>query len=144
MPPELQGTAIQDGPLPFLFGSEAAKMKQRYFIHVIQPPNDSNGKPRQGEIWLEAYPRWKKDAANFKRAEFILRTKDVMPMGLHIYYPGGQQHVAYVFWAIKTNDPLRFFRGDPFHASVPTGWKKVVDDSATRQAGRPPAAAPKR
>ena len=29
IPKEMQGKAIVDGPLPFLFGAEAAKLKQR-------------------------------------------------------------------------------------------------------------------
>ena len=38
MPPELQGKGIGDGPLPFVFGVEAQKLKQRYFMRIITPP----------------------------------------------------------------------------------------------------------
>ena len=37
MPPELQGKAIVDGPLPFLFGADAQKLKQRYYLRIITP-----------------------------------------------------------------------------------------------------------
>jgi len=37
LPPESRGKAISDGPLPFLFGAEAQKLKQRYYLHVITP-----------------------------------------------------------------------------------------------------------
>ena len=40
LPPELQGKAIADCPLPFLFGSTADSLKRRYFIHVITPPDN--------------------------------------------------------------------------------------------------------
>ena len=39
IPPQLQGQAIVDGPLPFLFGAEAAKLKDRYWLRVEQQPN---------------------------------------------------------------------------------------------------------
>ena len=54
MPPELQGKGIGDGPLPFVFGVEAQKLKQRYFMRIITPPNVQN------EVWLEAYPRYQR------------------------------------------------------------------------------------
>ena len=38
MPPEMQGKGIGDGPLPFVFGVEAKKLKQRYFMRIITPP----------------------------------------------------------------------------------------------------------
>lgn len=133
LPPGLQGKAIADGPLPFLFGAEAKKLKQRYFIRIIQAPAG-----RTGETWLEAYPRFQRDAANFQRAELILANKDVMPLGLHIYLPNGKNHTAYQFHDVVTNDPLRFFKGDPFRASTPFGWKKIVEEAPTRQVSRVP------
>ncbi len=136
LPPELRGKAIQDGPLPFLFGAEAAKLKQRYFIRVIPAPPG-----RTGETWLEAYPRFQADAANFKRVEIILRNKDVMPIGLHTYLPNGKNHTAYKFWNTKVNapNPWQLFQDDPFRGSTPFGWKKIVEAPPAQQAGRPPA-----
>ena len=67
MPPEMQGKGIGDGPLPFVFGIEAQKLKQRYFMRIITPPNVQN------EVWLEAYPKWQADAANYRKVEVILQ-----------------------------------------------------------------------
>ncbi len=145
LPPDQRGTAIQNGPLPFIFGAEAARLKQRYFIRKIRPPVDEHGKPRQGETWLEAYPRWQRDAASFKRVELILRNSDAMPTGMHIYHPGGEQHAAYAFWSIVVNKRGRIFPGsDPFQVSTPPGWKRVVQKAPEQQAVRPPSAGPKR
>ena len=36
LPPELRGKSIVDGPLPFLFGAEAKKLMQRYWIRPKQ------------------------------------------------------------------------------------------------------------
>ncbi len=67
MPREMQGKGIGDGPLPFVFGIEALKLKQRYFMRIITPPNVQN------EVWLEAYPKFQADAANYKKVEVILQ-----------------------------------------------------------------------
>ncbi|MBN2474926.1 MAG: TIGR03009 domain-containing protein [Pirellulales bacterium] len=133
LPPDLRGKAIADGPLPFLFGAEAAKMKQRYFLRVIQPPEG-----RTGEIWLEAYPRFAPDAANFSRAELILTTRNMMPFAMDIYLPNGKSHTAYQFFGIVVNDPLRVFKGDPFRAVAPSDWQTVVRPASAPQIGQQP------
>ena len=38
IPKELQGQSIVDGPLPFLFGAEAAKLKARYWLRIAEHP----------------------------------------------------------------------------------------------------------
>ena len=44
IPPQLQGQAIVDGPLPFLFGAEAAKLKARYWMRIEQQANRTRTK----------------------------------------------------------------------------------------------------
>ena len=128
LPPELRGKAIPDGPLPFLFGARAAELKQRYFLRVIQPPAG-----RKGEIWLEAYPKYAPDAANFSRAELILTVRNMTPFGMDIYSPNGRNHSAYQFYGVVINDPLRFFKGDPFRVSAPRDWQTIVKPVAAPQ-----------
>ena len=52
LPPDMQGKSIVDGPLPFLFGAEAKKLRQRYWLRIVTPPNIKN------QVWLEAFPRF--------------------------------------------------------------------------------------
>ncbi len=122
LPPALQGKAIVDGPLPFLFGAEAEKLKQRYYIHII-PGNGPD------EIWLEAYPRTQRGAADFQCAQLILQSKGLVPSAMQIYSPGGKNRKAYKFYNVVVNDPnpLKFLQGNPFPTSKPFGWKKVVE-----------------
>ena len=40
LPPAMQGKAIADGPLPFVFGAEAKKLKERYWIRLLPPNKD--------------------------------------------------------------------------------------------------------
>ncbi len=134
LPPELQGQAITNGPLPFLFGARAETVRHRYFLRIITPP-DLQGK----QIWLEAWPRLQSDAANFQRAHLILTTPGMTPFALNIYSPNGKGRTAYQFYDIKTNEPSWWLGRDPFAGSVPFGWQKVVEQPDPVEAQRPGA-----
>lgn len=125
LPPELQGKAITNGPLPFLFGAEAARLKQRYFLRLITPADVKE------QIWLEAWPRFQQDAADFSRAWLILSTKDMRPLGLQVYATNGQSRKAFQFRDIVINDPLSFLKGDPFRPMTPLGWTRIVDEASS-------------
>jgi TIGR03009 family protein len=126
LPPQLQGQAIANGPMPFLFGAKAAQLKQRYYLRTSTP----NGV--QGQIWIEALPRFQRDAANYYRAEIILKTADMQPMAIAVWEPNNKDHKTFVLEkvAINKNDLLRVFGGDEFHAATPYGWKRDVIDTS--------------
>jgi len=130
LPPELRGRAIADGPLPFLFGADAQKLKDRYFLRITFSDQS------KGEIWLEAFPKYQKDAASFRRAELIL--KGMRPSAVQIHSPNGKNRTVYVFENIRINErdplePLRLFRTDPFRAATPRGWQKVIEEAPPSQ-----------
>ncbi|KKL94414.1 hypothetical protein LCGC14_1864970, partial [marine sediment metagenome] len=81
-------------------------------------------------IWLEAVPRHRQDAANFRLAELILTTKDMMPFALQIHAPNGKNRTVYQFRDIVTNDPFGFLKGNPFKPFTPLGWTRVVEQPA--------------
>jgi TIGR03009 family protein len=140
LPAQLRGKAIVDGPLPFLFGADAQKLKQRYYIRLMTPPDI------EGQVWLDAYPRFLADARNLQRAQLILKTRGMIPVAMQIYLPGGNNRQVYNFGnaVINDSDFLRnFLEGDPFAAPTPLLWKKVVNppEGPPAQAGRLPAAA---
>ena len=72
IPPQLQGQAIVDGPLPFLFGADPAKLQARYWMRVEQQPNPN-------QIWLTALPKFQAQAADFKAVEVILDRQRMLP-----------------------------------------------------------------
>jgi TIGR03009 family protein len=109
LPVELQGQAIADSPLPFLFGAKAQKLKQRYFIRLI-PTNTAD------QVCLEAFPRYQQDAANFHHAQFIINTRDMSPFALKLIQPNEKDHMVYQFYDTVVNDSWRLFKGDPFRA----------------------------
>jgi len=132
LPEELRGKAISDGPLPFVFGAEAAKMKQRYNMRVITP------RDVQGQIWLEAYPKLRQDAVNFRRIEVILDEQTMLPIALQLFETNGKDHKSFVFGKPKVNDlwdKIKNFFDPP---GVPRGYKKRVEEPPVAQTAAPP------
>jgi TIGR03009 family protein len=131
LPPEVQGKAIADGPLPFLFGASAEQLKRRYWMRQTTPEGT------KGEVWLEAFPRYQRDAANYTRVELILRLPDMVPAAIQIHQPN-KSRTSYTFEAQAVNKPRSFgdIVKDPFAAHVPFNWKMVDEDVPQ---GPPPA-----
>lgn len=127
LPPELQGKAIADGPLPFVFCTDAQKLKQRYFMRIITPPNVPN------EVWLEAYPRFQQQAAEFKKVEVILQiggpAKGLLPYAIQIYSPNGKDRLVYQLQdpVINPQKILAILQGDWWKPSIPFTWKKRTE-----------------
>jgi TIGR03009 family protein len=127
LPPELQGAAIADGPLPFVFGAKAAKLKQRYWIREIESPN-----PKE-QIWLEAFPRFQADAANFQKVEIILSRKELMPVAIQLYDPGSGKRTVYQLTKPAVNGAFDGLIGPFIAPKLPFGYKKVVQRPEVRE-----------
>jgi len=129
IPKELRGVNIVEGPLPFLFGAQADKLMERYWIRVKQ--SDA------AQIFLEAYPRRQSDAVNYERVEVILDRKTMQPTAIQVYLPGGQQRHVYTFAEPSVNGTMDAVFGSLFKAPLtPIGWKRVrIEESQL-----PPAA----
>lgn len=141
LPPELQGQGIAEGPLPFLFGSTAADLRNRYWIRLIQAPAGATE-----QIWLEAYPKFQRDRANFKRAEMILREEDLRPVALMLVLPNDNR-VSYRFDDLKINAKNllgEWLMSDPFRPNVPLGWQRVVEQTTGASSARVPPSDPLR
>jgi len=122
LPPELRGQSIVDGPLPFLFGAEAEKLKRRYWIRSKQSD--------PATIWLEAYPRSQADAANYHHVEVMLDRKAMQPKAIQVYMPNNKSRAVYMFDENPTiNGKLNALFGALFNAPrTPLGWTKVVQN----------------
>jgi TIGR03009 family protein len=139
LPPELQGKEIANGPMPFLFGAKADQLKSRYWIRLVEPPPGT-----ANQVWMEAWPRFREDAANFRTAEIILTTPEMLPFALRLNSPNGNDRTAFQFseMMVNSNNLLEFFQGDPFKANKPRGWEQVVQEPRPAQfSGQPPAGA---
>jgi hypothetical protein len=134
----MRGAAISDGPLPFVFGAKAATLKQRYWMREITPPAE-----QQTSIWLQAFPRFQADAANFKYVEIIIGRKDFMPKAIQMYSPafdpekGNGSRTVFDFQKTSFNGRLDNVFTDFVGPDVPFHYKKIVLQPLLDQ---PPAA----
>jgi TIGR03009 family protein len=130
LPPEMRGKAITDGPLPFVFGAKAASLKSRYFMRIITP-----GANAQNEVWLEAFPKQQKDAANFSRVNLILKKADLQPTAIQIFNPGANvQNASRTVIMLEDpsiNNPWAPLQNlfDDFARPNPIGYKHVLEQN---------------
>ena len=160
LPPQMRGRAIADGPLPFMFGAKAQTIKARYWVRRLEPV--AGDPTKQNKYWLEAVPRSREDAQNFKMVRIVLDGADYLPESLEIFAPHfnppqNDARQTYVFFNRKTTDEaamnelLKPLRGaiDPFKiifrdfhdVKVPLGWKQVELNNAAAVPAGPAAPA---
>ncbi len=137
IPKEMQGEAIADGPVPFIFGAKADKLKARYWLRD-GTPEEEVGK----HIWLDVFPKFQHDAANFRHVKVVLNP-DYSLYALMIELPSGKQKTTFLFEKIVTNDFFGGIKGDFDPPKTPRGWTRTIDpppDAPTANA--PDAQAP--
>lgn len=134
LPANMQGRAIAEGPLPFLFGAKADKIKQRYWVRPLPLPQGV-----KDEYWLEAFPKRQDDASRYKKVEIILSKEPFLPKAIHIYdvnYDPRRNPVRSTFKfenrkinpgdLLKRVDLLKLFHSEFYRPDTPRGWEKVV------------------
>jgi TIGR03009 family protein len=139
LPPEMQGKALADGPLPFLFGARAETIKARYWIRPLQAE-------AAGEYCLEAVPKSQQDAANFKMVQVVLDEKEYLPTKMQIFErdwsPSNPHRTAYKFDKRIVNEPQNVVPAalnplkiaNPWHrefyeVKIPSGWRHIIRDA---------------
>ena len=141
IPPEMQGDGLVNSPLPFLFGAKKDQILDRFWIRVITPEGADN------EYWLEAWPKRRQDAQNYRKLELIIAREDFLPKSLQIFAPNYdpiKNPVSRVFefknrkvnsnWSGVQNAMGLFVR-----PQTPIGWKRVDRNALPAS---PQAAAP--
>jgi TIGR03009 family protein len=135
IPQQLQGQAIVDGPLPFLFGAEAAKLKARYWMRVEQNQNPN-------QIWLVAQPKFQAQAADFQEVQVILDRQRMLPTHMQLTLPNNSRHVyRFDITNASVNNPIARLQNLFRLPTLPIGWKRIVEQMPVEQAaqpGRPP------
>lgn len=151
LPAEMQGKLISESPLPFVFGVEAKKLQERYWVRIVTPAGAT------GQIWVDAFPKRAQDIANYKKVQIILDQQEFLPTAVQIYMPnddhehGKKVSKVYKFDSIKRNairDRLNDFITTFVAPRVPLGWTHLVEEApapVTAQAPQtlqPPAGQP--
>ncbi|MEX2118716.1 MAG: hypothetical protein WD847_03825 [Pirellulales bacterium] len=124
LPPEMQGKAITNGPLPFVFGTTADALHRRYSMRVI--PDRELPEQHEGQVWLEARPRFRQDAANFRSVTAILDDRKLLPVAVEQVLPNGNR-TSYVFRNVSVNNPLDVLGGLFKEPRAPRGWQRVIE-----------------
>lgn len=134
IPPDMQGQSIVDGPLPFLFGAQPAKLKARYWLRI----NNNPPQPDPNEIWIEALPRGQADAANYSKVEVLLDRQQSLPKAMQVHMPDKSRNV----YKFKLEEASINSRWEQIKALLTPpvlrpGWKRVVEPMPQQQAARP-------
>lgn len=96
IPPHQRGSNIADGPLPFLFGVKAEKLKERYSLTLgrMHAPQATSGRPQYHVV---AKPLNQDDARNWKQAEVLLDAEYCIPTAIRLLDPSGNKETVYRF-----------------------------------------------
>lgn len=123
IPPQFQGENIIDSPLPFLFGMQAERAKQRYIISIgamHNPDGRIEGAALNVHVIVE--PRWEQDAREWTTAEILLNPETFLPNAVRVI--SGSSEQVYVFKRVEP--ALRgvgLFNGDAFNDRPPQHYQ---------------------
>lgn len=121
-----QKAGLMSGPLPFIFGAKAIDMKARYFLR-IKTPEEHLGK----QVWIEAFPKWIEDSAEYKSIMLIIDSKTFLPIALQKNHLNKNYEVFSFIEPSASSKPLQagLMRKNPFdfknHSS---GYQLFVRD----------------
>lgn len=138
LPPEMQGKAIVEGPLPFLFGAKKAQIEARYWVRINPEKRDV--------FWLEAVPKLRDDAASFRQIDIVIPDNaEFLPKAIILHHRGGTQ-TTFEFTNRETNwnealEKLAIWNRAFFNPATPVGWKRVKESAMHQQGIEPPGQA---
>jgi TIGR03009 family protein len=142
IPKELRGKNIIETPLPFLFGVEAQKVKNRYWVRALTPPPLANGQPNNDIFFIEAFPKYQQDAVNYSKVHIFLDRKEFLPVALIVYKTehrdnAGEQLIdCRDYYEFTTREKDKFiqkfnevvFRQEFIELKLPAGWKEETKE----------------
>lgn len=129
LPPPKSGQVADDNFLSFLFGMKAEEAHRRYDLRLVQVD--------QWYVYIEIYPRFPADKADFTRARLVLNKQSFLPRQLWFEQPNKNE----VRWDIpKIDSGVALNRNDFTSPQVPAGWTTTRvprTDLSPRNAGPP-------
>lgn len=127
LPPEMQGEGLKRSPLPFVFGAEAADLKNRFWIRPMIP----EGLP-PGHYMIEAIPKTAADAQAYSKVQIVLSQEPFLPFRIELFATNydpktNPESMVLEFYNRKMNDPIQLsqnwlpkFFSKP---ALPFGWE---------------------
>lgn len=140
IPAGMQGKEIVNGPLPFLFGAEADKLKERFWMRGVDELS------KNGFIGIHAKPKRQVDAAEYSDVWVVLRNepgKPLMPAGLRVVHPNKSwDEYRFDLKNAQVNSRLAGVLAHLFQEPrKPFGWERV--EEPLRQAQQSPLTPPR-
>ncbi len=126
LPPELQGKRIVDGPMPFFLGIDANRLLNRYYMRIVPTPAQA---PKD-QIWIEAWPKYQADAANYHHVTVILvvsKDKKLSPYAVEKFDTNGKDRTVHCLDNIVVNEAKGWFQKNDYAPKLPSGWIKVLN-----------------
>lgn len=125
LPPPKPGQVADDNLLSFLFGMRAEEAKRRYDLKLV--------KEDQWYFYVEIFPRFDQDKADFQKARLVLNKDSFLPRQLWLEQPNGDT----ITWDVpKIELNVQLNRQEFDRPQVPQGWKQVQAPAA--KASDPP------
>lgn len=82
LPAQMRGKQVFNSPLPFFFGVEAQKVRERYWVNPIKPEKGADGK----QIYIvDVYPKFQADAMNYHHVRVFLDEAEFLPLAIHVH-----------------------------------------------------------
>lgn len=97
IPPELRGSNVGKGPLPFLFGMKAADIKTRYRLELGRLHDV------RSQIHIVAYPLLEGEQVEYCKAEVMITPTTFLPYAVQLTAPTNTKRTVYTF---DKHDPV--------------------------------------
>lgn len=107
---------MDNGQFPLFFVAKADSLKDRFYMRIITPANK-----QKDEVWIEAFPRYCRDAQQFRSITVILGLKDLQPTYMRRLGVNGKSRTDLTFKNVSVNKGLWKIEG-----TVEPGWTKEV------------------
>jgi len=105
---------MDNGQFPLFFVAKADVLKSRFYLRIVTPEAKA-----QSEVWLEAFPRYTRDAQQFKSIVVLLSLKDLQPTYMRKLGVNGKSKTELTFEKVAVNKGLWTIEG-----TVDQGWTK--------------------
>lgn len=109
---------MDNGQFPLFFVAKAETLKSRFYLRIVTPESKL-----KKEVWIEAFPKYTRDAQQFRSILVLLRLKDLQPTYMRRTGANGKSRTDISFEGISINKGVWSIEGN-----VDRGWTKEVRD----------------
>ncbi|MGI6400724.1 MAG: hypothetical protein ACOX0A_01190 [Thermoguttaceae bacterium] len=109
---------MDNGQFPLFFVANANVLKNRFYMRIVTPASK-----QKTQVWIEAFPRYARDAQQFRSITVILGLKDLQPTYMRRVAVNGKSKTDLTFEKVQVNKGQWKIEG-----AVDKGWTREVRD----------------